>query len=825
MAGVAGAQTAGAENPPAPPDELGQIAGASRAENATHAFISEPSLAPPIIDVAVAPSSADPSLLFTTTNQFDAGVGNQVNVYDESGGVVFSRPLVDSTADLKVIDYLGQPALIWFEGEPLLGAGRYAGEWVVVDQSYQEIARFAGNGFAPDLHDVIVLDEPTGPRAILLIYNPVVMDLSALGGQVDATVLELVVQEVDITTGAVSFEWHSLDDIGVEESIFSITGDVVDYMHGNSMELDDDGNLLLSARSTTTVYKVDRQTGELMWRLGGADSDFIMVGTDPSFRLQHDVRRRDDGTISLFDNSGLSESRGLVYELDEDAMTATLVRDQRAPGGQLAATMGNVQSLGDGGLFIGWGSGRRFTQFDGSGNVEIDATFRGSASYRVVRHEWTGQPARAPAAGAVGVGARFRLAASWNGATDYDQVRFLEVTAGGLVELATVPRTGFETTFDADLPCDAVFVAHMLESGVMTGASDPVEVAGCGPVGAFVYAPGSAPDTFIAPSGPIDLNVYGTYEPVVGDFLGDGSAVSADEILWFGAGAGADHLWRFDDVSVPGPVPVSQQTVDAPFGAPPLVGDFNGSGCDDLLWYGPGSEPDAVWFSTCDGGDEPTFVEEPVTVSGTYVPFVVDTGVTGHDEVFWYSAGPAPDYVWVFTDTGIVTQRLDVTGSYEPVIVDVDGDRVEEVLWYAPGTAADYFWQWSGATGSLAPTSRRVGITGTYEPLVVRTGGALGGTATTGQEVFWYRPGAGPDYVWTWIGDSFVSAAEPVGGTYEPVVGRTSSCAEFDSIWWHRDGSTGYVWSFERGSLESRTDRVTTSGRPLLTDVRLAACS
>jgi hypothetical protein len=169
--------------------------------------------------------------------------------------------------DFKLQRYRGRSVLTWWEEEHT-GFGQ--GEYLLLDSSYREVARVrAGNGYEGDHHEFLIRSQDT---ALFDIYHKVPMDLSAIGGKKDATVLVGIVQEVDIESGEVLFEWHSLDHVGLEESYVK----PYDYFHINSIEVDDDSNLLVSARTTSTVYKIDRESGEVIWRLGGKKSDFEM---------------------------------------------------------------------------------------------------------------------------------------------------------------------------------------------------------------------------------------------------------------------------------------------------------------------------------------------------------------------------------------------------------------------------------------------------------------------------------------------------------------------------------------------------------------------
>ena len=144
----------------------------------------------------------------------------------------------------------------------------------------------AGNGLNADAHEFLISPEDT---ALITIYNVLPHDLSSVGGSSSGQLIEGVVQEIDVASGNVIFEWHSLDHVGIAESYLpspTSSGAPWDYFHLNAVSIDDDGNLLLSARHTSTVYKIDRRTGTVIWRLGGKRSDFNL-GPGVRFWYQH----------------------------------------------------------------------------------------------------------------------------------------------------------------------------------------------------------------------------------------------------------------------------------------------------------------------------------------------------------------------------------------------------------------------------------------------------------------------------------------------------------------------------------------------------------
>ena len=206
----------------------------------------------------------------------------------------------EEATDFRVQTYQGRPVLTWWQGRLVGGEGR--GEGVIYDQHYRPVRRVrAGNGFSADLHEFELTPQGT---ALLLSYDRVKMDLRAYGGSRDGTVVDGVVQEVDIATGLVLFEWHSVGHVSPKDSMAPAPkgSEAWDYMHLNSVALDGDGDFVVSARRASTVLKIDRATGRIVWRMGGKSST-LKMGPGTSFHLQHDARPHPDGTITLFDNA------------------------------------------------------------------------------------------------------------------------------------------------------------------------------------------------------------------------------------------------------------------------------------------------------------------------------------------------------------------------------------------------------------------------------------------------------------------------------------------------------------------------------------------
>jgi len=442
------------------------------------AFRSRPDLTPAAAEVAGSAYGTAPGYVFLALKE---GAGEHgPMILDDRGQLVWYARYI-AARDFKVQRYRGRPVLTWWEGTVVAGHG--VGEYVVFDDSYREVRRVkAGNGYQGDLHEFLITPQDT---ALLTAYAPATADLSSIGGPEVAPVWEGVAQEVDIESGEVLFEWRSLRHVGVEESYVHPPDDPTlrhDYFHINSVDVYDEDHLLISARNTWTVYKINRKTGELVWRLGGKRSDFEMgEGTRTAF--QHDARRHEDGTITVFDNganlTGHDVSRAILLRPDEEEMGAALLREYASPEGLLSTSQGDAQLLSNGNVFVGWGSQPYLSEFSRDDELLLNARFPPDCeSYRAFRFPWSGHPTDAPAV-AVERRSEDRVAlyASWNGATEAATWEVISGPSPNRLEpLGSVPRDGFETAMLVQSSHSYFAVRAKERSGGVLGTSAPLKL-------------------------------------------------------------------------------------------------------------------------------------------------------------------------------------------------------------------------------------------------------------------------------------------------------------------------------------------------------------
>jgi Arylsulfotransferase (ASST) len=446
------------------PGELHTIAGAK----------------PPKLVVTHPADAVAPGYVFVAQKGGKSGTKGGTVIADNQGRIRWFHQLVNpvEATDFRAQTYQGKPVLTWWEGS-VSKAGVGVGSYVVYDDTYTKIASVhAGDGLQGDLHEFQLTPRGT---AFITVYHEVPADLTSVGGPKKGWVYDSVVQEIDISSGDVVFEWHSLDHVPLTESMQANREPAknatkkrpLDYFHVNSISDAPNGNVLISGRNTSAIYLLARD-GHVVWRLGGKKSDFGPPAA-VKFAFQHNAQLHEGNLLSLFDNGAIPKvepyTRPIVLKLDVPHKQATVVKSFLHPLRFSSPFEGNLQLLGDGGAFVGWGGVRKVTEFTPAGKVRFELKLPFGDSYRGFRLPWSGHPAGKPAIAIVGD----RVYASWNGNTD---VARWDVLAGAdadhLSRIAGLPWSGLETMVQLETPPAAVAVRALDASGHTLGTSETI---------------------------------------------------------------------------------------------------------------------------------------------------------------------------------------------------------------------------------------------------------------------------------------------------------------------------------------------------------------
>ncbi len=371
----------------------GALAGAAQAA---------PTAPPPVTILSSQPNIGQGDI-FVSPFGDPTTYANGPEILDSHGNVVWFQPVPagEEASDFRTQTYQGQPVLTFWQGTGL--GGLASGTDYIYNNHYQQIAAVnAGNGLSADGHEFLITPWNT---ALILSYTTATADLSSIGGPADQTVVDGVVQEVDIATGKVLFQWNSADHVPYSQSeqpLPSSASTPWDWFHINAVKLDTDGSLLIDARDTWTTYKVSLTSGNVIWQLGGKDSDFTVQAApgqtldsaNEIFAWQHDPEPIGNNEYTFFDNESsgtalLPYSRAITVKLNPWSKVATLVSSDNQPEGLSAASQGNAQTTGDGNLFVGWGILPYISEFNPSGQLIFNAEFpTGVNTYRAYLLPW-----------------------------------------------------------------------------------------------------------------------------------------------------------------------------------------------------------------------------------------------------------------------------------------------------------------------------------------------------------------------------------------------------------------------------------------------------
>jgi hypothetical protein len=444
----------------------------SGSQNQIQHFHSRSDLQAPSLAVTATSPQAERGYIFAAPYSGPGPAGPMI--FDEAGNLVWFDPLHSgASANLQVQLEGGKPVLTWWQGH-ITTQGFGEGEEMIYDSSYHQIGRVhAGNGLKADLHDFRLTSRNT---ALLTAFDPIHCDLSSLGGPHGGAVTDTVAQEIDLRTGLVRSEWHSLDHVPLADSYSSATHASpawpFDYFHLNSIDQLAGNRTLISARNTWALYELTTTTGQIRRRIGGKHSN-VKLGRGADTAFQHDATVLPNGTISIFDNGAVPkvhpQSRAIVVSLNAANSSLSVLSQYEHPKPLSSASQGNVQTLANGDLFLGWGSQPYFSEFNAAGQLLYDAHMHGTyQSYRAYRFAWTGAPSEAPAivASRPNASAPVTVYASWNGDTRTATWRLLAgPSPQQLTAVGSASRNGFETQLATPGPASYVAVQALDGAG------------------------------------------------------------------------------------------------------------------------------------------------------------------------------------------------------------------------------------------------------------------------------------------------------------------------------------------------------------------------
>lgn len=446
-------------------------------------FVSEPDLHPMKIAVNVLNPGIAPGFIFVAPYAFseDAMYGQSGSLMmDSLGNPVWFRPLSSPNlmnTDFRVQQLNGQPVLTFWQGTLATppaytnapgGSSEPGSCYYILDNTYAVITTVsAQRDFTSDIHEFLLTPNNT---ALFLSTKSVPMDLTPYGGPKKGYVQDFAIQEVDLETDELVFFWDALEHIPLTDSFepassATSSGNIWDAFHLNSVGLTDtDGEIIVSGRNTWTIYKINKPTGNILWRLGGKQSSFTLQ-SGAEFSWQHDARFLSStlttNTVSMFDDNccegdttppGTPPAHGLVLQLDLNAMTASLVTSYYHDPLITVSSQGNVQTLPNGNKFVGFGQSQYYSEFAASGNTEADPSLNllydaqmpgSNYTYRAYRNVWVGTPYYPPS---LAVTSKNIAYASWNGSTETANWQlFAGKASSKLVFVTSVAKSGFET--------------------------------------------------------------------------------------------------------------------------------------------------------------------------------------------------------------------------------------------------------------------------------------------------------------------------------------------------------------------------------------------
>jgi hypothetical protein len=323
-----------------------------------------------------------------------------LEILSRTGKVLWSKAIRsgDTAANFRPQTLSGRTVLTYWVGRGFGGQG--GGTDYILNRDYQEIATVkAGDGLPTSGLDFLITPQNT---ALVLTSKQATADLTSIGGSAHQKVIDDIVQEINIATGKVLWQWNAADHVPYSQSEAPLpksTGTAWDWFYINALNFGPNGTLLINARLAWTVYDVNRATGNIEWQLGGKDSTFSLAKAPGQtlddvgeiFANQHDPTYIGHDTLTVFDNEGpaYSHARTVTIKLNFATRTATLERSNAQPAGRTAGFEGSAQTLPNGDQFVDWGTLPDISEYSPNGKLLFNARLTGGISYRGYLLPWS----------------------------------------------------------------------------------------------------------------------------------------------------------------------------------------------------------------------------------------------------------------------------------------------------------------------------------------------------------------------------------------------------------------------------------------------------
>lgn len=321
---------------------------------------------------------------FTGTCLLSPPFNSYIMILDAYGTPIFYKKLYGANYDFKKQD---NGLLTFYDG--------HRSKFKILDNNYNLIDSVRGGyGYKTDFHELLI-DE--NGHYLYFCYDKQKVDMSQIvaGGNPEATVHGLILQERD-ENQEIIFQWRSWDYYSITDAADAVdlTQASIDYVHGNSISIDHDNNLVISLRNCNQVIKIDRRTGDFIYRMGGKHNQFTFINENYEFDWQHDARILPNGNLTIYDNGGKRTpkfTRGIEYAIDEVNKTAELVWEYNPSPSVYAGSMCNLQTLPDGNRLMSWAGwgGRGFSEISEDGTMINDYDIEDAGRlYRVFKDSW-----------------------------------------------------------------------------------------------------------------------------------------------------------------------------------------------------------------------------------------------------------------------------------------------------------------------------------------------------------------------------------------------------------------------------------------------------